>query len=110
MDASPVSRSTRLTLMLLAVILTTVGQVGPGATADLPVLTLPPAPLVGFCRVAAGNRHHGDPGDERLRHHGGQGRQRSGRHETAGCPTHRRPEKISERAQVPADSQTGHPV
>jgi hypothetical protein len=51
MDASSVSRSSKLTLMLLTVILTTVGRVGPSAAADLPALTLPPAPLAAFAEL-----------------------------------------------------------
>ena len=37
--------------MVLTVILTTVGQVGPGAAADLPVLTLPPVTLSAFAEL-----------------------------------------------------------
>ena len=48
MNACPPSLSAKLTLMILTVILTTVGQAGPGAAADLPGLTLPPVDAFGL--------------------------------------------------------------
>jgi hypothetical protein len=48
MDACPPSGVTKLLLMLLALILTTAGQVGQSAAADLPALTLPPVTLTAF--------------------------------------------------------------
>jgi hypothetical protein len=48
MDAYPPSRTAKLFLTILTVILTAAGQVGPGAAADLPVLTLPPVKLAAF--------------------------------------------------------------
>ena len=51
MDAYPPSRTAKLLLMILTVILATAGQVGPGAAADLPALTLPPVTLTPFAEV-----------------------------------------------------------
>ena len=51
MNACPPSLSAKLTLMILTVILTTVGQVRQSAAADLPVLTLPPVTLSAFAEV-----------------------------------------------------------
>ena len=51
MNACPPSRSAKLTLVILTVVLTTVGQAGPGAAADAPGLTLPPVTLSAFAEV-----------------------------------------------------------
>jgi hypothetical protein len=51
MSVSPSFRSIRLTFMFLAVILTIAGRVGPGAAADLPALTLPPAKIEAFAEL-----------------------------------------------------------
>ena len=48
MNACSPSLSAKLILMLLTVILATVGQVGPGAAADPPALTLPMVKLTAF--------------------------------------------------------------
>ena len=45
MNACLPSRSAKLTLMVLTVVLTTVGQAGPGAAAEVPGLTLPAVKL-----------------------------------------------------------------
>lgn len=51
MDACPPSRAAKLLLMILTVILTTAGQAGRSAAADLPVLTLPPVTLAPFAEL-----------------------------------------------------------
>ena len=51
MNACPPSGATKLLLMILTVILTTAGQVGPGAAAEVPVLTLPPVTLTAFAEL-----------------------------------------------------------
>jgi hypothetical protein len=51
MNACPASGATKLLLMMLTVILTTAGQMGPGAAAEVPVLTLPPVKLTAFAEV-----------------------------------------------------------
>ncbi|MDO9070022.1 MAG: DUF3160 domain-containing protein, partial [Deltaproteobacteria bacterium] len=51
MDACLPSRTAKLLLMILAFILTTAGQVGPGAAAEVPVLTLPPVKLAAFAEL-----------------------------------------------------------
>ncbi|MBU4232441.1 MAG: DUF3160 domain-containing protein [Proteobacteria bacterium] len=51
MDACPPSRTAKLLLMILTFILTAAGQVGPGASADVPVLTLPPVTLAAFAEL-----------------------------------------------------------
>jgi hypothetical protein len=51
MNAYPPSRTAKLLLMILTVILATAGQVGLGVAADLPVLTLPTVMLTPFAEV-----------------------------------------------------------
>jgi len=51
MNASLPSLSAKLALMVLIVVLTTVGQAGPGAAADVPVLTLPRVKLAAFAEL-----------------------------------------------------------
>ncbi len=51
MDAYPPSGATKLFLMILTVILTFASQVGPGAAADVPALTLPPVTLTAFAEL-----------------------------------------------------------
>ena len=51
MNACPPSRTAKLLLTILTVILTTAGQVGRSAAAEAPVLTLPPVTLAAFAEV-----------------------------------------------------------
>jgi hypothetical protein len=51
MNACPPSRTAKLLLTILTVILTAAGQVGRSAAADVPVLTLPPVKAYALCRV-----------------------------------------------------------
>jgi hypothetical protein len=51
MDACLPSRTAKLLLTILTVILTNAGQVGPGAAAEAPVLTLPPVKLTAFAEL-----------------------------------------------------------
>jgi hypothetical protein len=51
MDSAPPSRTAKLLLMLLALILTCAGRVGQSAAADLPALTLPPVSLTAFAEL-----------------------------------------------------------
>ena len=51
MDACPRSRAAKLLFMILAFSLITAGQVGPGAAAEVPALTLPPVTLSAFAEL-----------------------------------------------------------
>ena len=51
MNACLPSRSAKLTLMVLTVVLTTFGQVGPGAAAEVPTLMLPSVTLSAFAEL-----------------------------------------------------------
>ena len=96
MNACPPSRSAKLTLMILTVILTTVGQVGPGAAADVPVLTLPPVTLSAFAEVPPLKTLEVTPALKDSATTVDKAANAQGSHEIARRPTHRRPEKISQ--------------
>ena len=110
MNACPPSRSAKLILMLLTVILTTVGQVGPGAAADPPALTLPPVTLAAFAPVPPLKILQITPALKDSATTVDQAANLPGVMKLLGVQLTAGPEKVSQRAQVSADSQRSHPV
>ena len=96
--------------MLLTVILTTVGPAGPGAAAEPPALTLPPVALTAFAEVPPLKTLEVTPALKDSATTVDQAANAKGVMKLLGVQLTAGAEKVSQRAQVSADSQGSHPV